>query len=96
MKSYFVYILTNTNNTTFYIGVTNNLYKRLYEHKHGLIVGFSKRYKLKKLVYFEDCTTVSDALVREKQLKNWHREWKINLIKSMNPNFEDLANGLTF
>ncbi len=90
MKTYYVYILTNKLNTTFYIGVTNSLERRIFEHKNELIEGFSKRYKLKKLVYFEDCSTINDALIREKQLKNWHRLWKLNLIKSMNPDFKDL------
>ncbi len=89
-KSYYVYILTNFNDTTFYIGVTNNLTKRIYEHKNKLMKGFSNKYNLKKLVYFEETNDINSAIRREKQLKNWHREWKINLIKSKNPNFEDL------
>ena len=89
-KSYYVYILTNFNDTTFYIGVTNNLTKRIYEHKNKLMKGFSDKYNLKKLVYFEETNDINSAIRREKQLKNWHREWKINLIKSKNPNFEDL------
>ena len=90
MKQYFVYILTNKRNTTFYIGVTNNLERRMYEHKHELFEGFTKRYKLKKLVYFEDTPDVTSAIEREKQLKNWHRDWKVNLIKSANPELNDL------
>ena len=90
-KSYYVYILTNFNDTTFYIGVTNNLTKRIYEHKNKLMKGFSNKYNLKKLVYFEETNDINSAIRREKQLKNWHREWKINLIKSKNPNFEDLS-----
>lgn len=89
-RSYYVYIITNFLNTTFYIGVTNNLEKRVYEHKHELVDGFSKRYKLKKLVHFEEFGDVRDALEREKQLKNWHREWKINLITKNNPEMRDL------
>ncbi|MEK7617088.1 MAG: GIY-YIG nuclease family protein [Patescibacteria group bacterium] len=91
MNSYYVYILTNKNNTTLYIGVTNNLERRIYEHKNELIDGFTKKYKLKKLIYFEECSQVNDALVREKQLKNWHREWKLNLIKNTNPTLRDLS-----
>ena len=72
-KNYYIYILTNQNNTTFYIGVTNNLERRTYEHKNGLIDGFSKKYKLKKVVYFEECTDIKSSIAREKQLKNWHR-----------------------
>jgi len=90
-KAYYVYILTNYKNKSLYIGVTDNLERRIYEHKNELIDGFSKKYKLKKLVYFEEFKYIRDALAREKQFKNWHREWKINLIKNMNPKFMDLA-----
>jgi putative endonuclease len=93
MKTYFVYIITN-NKKTLYIGVTNNLERRIYEHKNKLIDGFSKRYNLNKLVYFEECGNIESAIRREKQLKNWHREWKINLIESINPNWEDYSNGI--
>lgn len=87
---YFVYILTNISNTTLYIGVTNDLQRRIREHKAGIVKGFTQKYKLKKLVYYEDCSNIQDAIVREKQLKNWHRDWKINLIKTINPDFKDL------
>lgn len=90
MKNYYIYILTNFHNTTFYIGVTNNLKRRIFEHKQELVDGFSKKYKLKKLVYYEEYPTIIDAIEREKQLKNWHREWKINLIKQSNSEFKDL------
>jgi len=90
-KTYYVYILTNYKNKTLYIGLTNNLERRIYQHKNELIEGFSKRYKLKKLVYYEEFKNIIDALAREKQLKNWHREWKINLVKGVNPEFKDLA-----
>lgn len=89
--TYYVYILTNKNNTTFYIGVTNNIVKRLFEHRTGLIEGFTKRYRLKKLVYLEEYNDVNEAIAREKQLKNWHREWKLNLIRRVNPEFNDLS-----
>lgn len=91
MKLYFVYILTNKNNTTFYIGVTNNLIRRVFEHKNNFVKGFTQKYKLHKLIYFEECNSIASALEREKQLKNWHREWKVNLVKSTNPNFDDLS-----
>lgn len=90
MNEYYVYIVSNYKRTTFYIGVTNNLERRLYEHKSGIIGGFTKKYSLKYLVYFEQCTRIEDAITREKQLKNWHRDWKLNLIKSINPTLKDL------
>lgn len=90
-RSYYVYILTNVNNTTLYIGITNNLDRRVFEHKNKLIPGFTKQYNLKKIVYYEECSNPNDAIIREKQLKNWHRDWKINLIKSVNPEFRDLS-----
>lgn len=90
-KTYAVYILTNYNETTFYIGVTGNLQKRIWEHKNKAINGFTKKYNVDKLVYYELTEDVKVALNREKQLKNWHRQWKINLIKEMNPNFKDLS-----
>ena len=90
-KIYYVYILTNHKNKTLYIGLTNDIERRIYEHKNELVEGFSKRYKLKKLLYYEEFEYIRDALNREKQLKNWHREWKINLIKDANPGFCDLA-----
>ncbi|RJQ38076.1 GIY-YIG nuclease family protein [Candidatus Microgenomates bacterium] len=89
--TYFIYILTNEYNTTFYIGVTNNIEKRLFEHKLELTESFTKKYKLKKLVYLEEYSNINDAIAREKQLKNWHREWKINLIRKVNPEFKDLS-----
>ena len=90
LKTYYIYIITNFNNTTFYIGITNNLIRRIYEHKQELVEGFSKRYKLKKLVYFEEFSGAEEAINREKQLKNWHHDWKINLIKKVNPELNDL------
>ena len=90
-KIFYIYILTNLKNKTLYIGITNNLERRIYEHKNELLGGFTKKYKLKKLVYYEEFKYIKEALAREKQLKNWHREWKINLIKQINPEFNDLA-----
>ena len=89
-KSYFVYILTNFEETTFYIGVTSNLQKRIWEHKNKIVKGFTKKYNVDKLVYFEQTEDVETALNREKQLKRWHRQWKINLIKEFNPEMRDL------
>lgn len=93
MRTYYVYIVTNKHRTTFYIGVTNNLLRRLSEHQSGIIEGFTKRYYLKYLVYFEETDDVSEAIAREKQLKRWHRPWKLNLIRSVNPSLEDLSEG---
>lgn len=90
-RQYYVYILTNYNESTFYIGVTNDLKRRLFEHKHKLVEGFTSKYSLEKLVYFEITESAESAINREKQLKRWHRDWKINLIKENNPAFEDLS-----
>ena len=76
---------------TLYTGVTNNLERRIYEHKHHLVKGFTNKYNIDKLVYFEETDDVSAAIAREKQVKNWHRQWKINLIKKINKSFNDLA-----
>lgn len=92
MNTGYVYIMSNFRRTTLYIGVTNDLARRVYEHREGLLEGFTKRYRLKYLVYYEEAGTINDAIAREKQLKNWHREWKINLIKSVNPDMKDLSN----
>ena len=86
-----VYIMTNYLNTTFYIGVTNNLIRRVIEHKEKVNKGFTSKYNLNKLVYFELSDSIENALNREKQLKNWKREWKIDLIKAVNPSFKDLS-----
>lgn len=91
MKTAFVYIMTNKNKTTFYIGVTNNIERRVWEHKNKVNKGFTYRYNLDLLVYFERIEGIKEAIAREKQLKNWHREWKINLIKEENPEMTDIA-----
>jgi len=90
MKSSYVYILTNKYRTTFYIGVTINLSKRLSEHYDEIASVFTKKYNIKDLIYFEKFTNINQAIEREKQLKNWHKEWKINLIKTMNPTLKTL------
>jgi putative endonuclease len=90
MKNYYVYILTN-NSRTLYIGVTNDLRRRIYEHKNKMIDGFSKKYNMSKLVFFEVYNEIETAIIREKQLKNWHRNWKINLIETVNKEWRDLS-----
>ena len=90
MKQYCVYIITNNNNTALYIGVTSNLQKRIWEHRNKITKGFTKKYNCEKLVYFEQTENVYSALNREKQLKNWHRQWKIDLISKNNPEWKDL------
>ena len=90
MNQYFVYIMANHTNTTLYVGVTNDLERRVYKHKHELISGFSSRYKTKKLVYFETTSDIYEALTREKQIKGMKRERKDNLIGLSNPNWDDI------
>jgi len=90
-KTYYVYILASKQNGTLYIGVTNDLERSLYEHKHNLIDGFSKRYSVHHLVYYESAKDVHAALQREKQLKRWNRKWKIELIEKVNPAWLDFA-----
>ena len=92
-KSYYIYITTNIANNVVYIGVTNNLPRRIYEHKNALVKGFSEKYKTNKLVYYETTNDINSAIAREKQLKNWHREWKMNLVRSKNPGFAELFVG---
>ena len=87
---YYVYIITNKINSVVYIGVTNDLERRLYEHKHKLVDGFSKKYNLYKLVYLETTTDIKAAIAREKQLKGWTRAKKNALIASINPLWKDL------
>ena len=83
--------MTNYSQTSFYIGVTANLQKRVWEHKNKVVEGFTKKYNIDRLVYYELTDSVETAINREKQLKRWHRDWKINLIKEMNPEFKDLS-----
>ncbi len=87
---FYVYIITNKPKGVLYIGMTNDLTRRVYEHKQKIIEGFGKRYNLNKLVYVEEHGAPLDAITREKQLKNWHRDWKIELIESINPQWNDL------
>jgi len=90
-KTYYVYLLTNWNNKVMYVGVTSNLERRIYEHKNKLVDGFTKKYNLSKLVYFEITSDVMAAIEREKQIKKWRREKKNQLVIAMNPEWKDLS-----
>jgi len=94
MKPGYVYIMTNKKNGTFYVGVTSDLLKRVYEHKHELCDGFTKKHGLKRLVYYEFSEDITTAIAREKQLKAGNRKRKIDLIESVNINWLDLYPGL--
>ncbi len=90
MNIYFVYILTNKNHTVFYVGFTDDVYRRTIEHKKKLLKGFTSRYNVDKLVYFEEHNENDEALRKEKSIKRYKCDWKINLINSMNPEWKDL------
>ncbi len=89
-KIYYVYIIASQRNGTLYIGVTDNLIKRTYQHKNNLVDGFTKKYGVHDLVYYETTNDIISALTREKQLKKWNRKWKTDLIEKENPEWEDL------
>ena len=91
MKKGYVYIMSNKNRTTIYIGVTNDIKRRVYEHKEGIGSVFTSRYNLTDLLYVEEIHGMKNAINREKQLKRWQKEWKQNLIKENNPMLEDLS-----
>lgn len=91
MKRPFVYILSNKNNTVIYVGVTSNISKRLNEHKEHAVEGFTKKYNIDKLVWAEEHTDMESAIVREKRIKKWNREWKVRMIEEQNPKWEDLS-----
>ncbi|MCR5567244.1 MAG: GIY-YIG nuclease family protein [Clostridiales bacterium] len=90
-NTFYVYIMSNQYNNVLYIGVTNNLERRVNEHKSGLIEGFTSKYHVHKLVYYESCHDVRDAITREKQLKHWGRDKKVALIETLNPEWKDLG-----
>ena len=90
-KEGYLYILSNKNRTTLYTGVTSDIKKRILEHRSGLGSKFTRKYGITDLIYYELAKSIYDAIKREKQIKNWHREWKLNLIKSVNPEMKDLA-----
>ncbi len=89
-KAYFVYILASSRNGTLYIGVTNNLERRTYEHKNNAMKGFTQKYGVHRLVWYESTNNIESAIQREKQIKKWNRSWKIRLIEETNPQWKDL------
>ena len=89
-KPYYVYIMASKRNGTLYVGVTNDLIRRVYEHKTSVVEGFTEKYRVHKLVYWEQSDNVESAIQREKQLKRWNRQWKIALIEKQNSNWEDM------
>ena len=95
MATYFVYILTNQPRGTLYVGVTNDLVRRIHEHREGVIPGFTKRYGLKQLVHFERYDDPATAIQREKNIKHWSRVWKLDLVASSNPQWRDLYTDIT-
>ena len=90
MKTYYVYILANERNGTLYIGVTNDLKRRIFEHKEKLVEGFTKEYNISNLVWYEQTEDINSAITKEKQLKRWKRDWKIRLIEESNYGWKDL------
>ncbi|MGE5158499.1 MAG: GIY-YIG nuclease family protein [Gemmatimonas sp.] len=89
-RSYHVYLLASRRNGTLYVGVTNDLIRRVWEHRHGLVEGFTKEYGIKLLVWYEHTESIESAIRREKQIKKWNRAWKLELIEKTNPGWEDL------
>jgi putative endonuclease len=92
--SYFVYILASQRNGTLYVGVTNDLVRRMSEHKAKLVPGFTRKYGVDQLVYFEEYTSILEARARERSLKRWNRSWKLELIEKFNPQWRDLIDAL--
>jgi putative endonuclease len=94
MRDYYVYILASDRNGTLYVGVTNDLARRVYEHRNDLIEGFTKRYGVHRLVWFEVHGDINEAILREKRVKKWNRSWKLRAIEAMNPDWIDLTEQL--
>ncbi|MDO5774928.1 MAG: GIY-YIG nuclease family protein [Spirochaetales bacterium] len=94
VNKYYVYILANKTNSVLYVGVTNNLERRIYEHKNKQMPGFTEKYNVSKLVWYEECSDVKAAIQREKNLKKWKRSWKNALIEKENPDYKDLCSEL--
>ncbi len=93
-KQYFVYLLASKPYGTLYVGVTSNLIQRVFQHKEGLVDGFTKKYNVHQLVYYEVHLDIREAILREKRIKKWNRQWKINLIEQNNPHWINLSIGL--
>jgi len=91
MRQYYVYIVVSDRNGTLYVGVTNDLARRMYEHRNGLVEGFTKKYSVHKLVWLEVHGDIREAILREKRIKKWNRNWKLRLIEEVNPNWKDLT-----
>ena len=94
--NYYVYIMTNKKHGVLYIGVTNNLDGRISEHRQKLVKGFTSKYNLTQLVYYEHHSDINEAIAQEKRMKRWHREWKLKLIEKSNPHWHDLWHGLGY
>ena len=94
MNNYYVYLLASKRNGTLYIGVTNDLVRRVYEHKNDIVEGFTKKYGIHLLVYYEQYDNVESAIQRERQMKKWNRQWKINRIQEQNPDWKDLYDAI--
>ena len=94
MRDYYVYILASKKNGTLYTGVTNDLIRRIHEHKEGLVEGFTKKYAISRLVHYEGYSDIAEAIAREKCIKKWKRQWKVELIEESNSQWEDLYYGL--
>jgi putative endonuclease len=94
MRQYYIYILASQRNGTLYIGVTNNLIRRVWEHKNDIVEGFTKKYKVHQLVWYEVAESPLAAITREKQIKLWNRGWKVKLIEDQNPQWRDLYDEL--
>ena len=94
MRDYYVYILASDQNGTLYVGVTNDLARRVYEYRNDLIDGFTKRYGVHRLVWFEVHRDINEAILREKRIKKWNRSWKLRVIEKMNPDWMDLTEQL--
>jgi putative endonuclease len=94
VRQSYVYIITNRRNGTLYTGVTSDILKRIWEHKQGIVDGFSQKHSLKLLVWYEVHSEIEEAIKREKQIKKWNRKWKLRMIEEVNPFWKDLYNEL--